>query len=119
MAAPVHVSTHPLLKHKLAALRTASTPPYIFRGLVYEIAQVLFYEATQDVPLQKITVKTPLQECAAEQLAMKIGFARRIAAASRVAVRTLVGADENVFFKFCHGPVLEVFPSAFIVHGPG
>ena len=74
MPAPVQVSTHPLLRHKLAALRSASTPPYVFRGLVYEIAQVLFYEATQDVPLQAITVQTPLQECAAEQLSMKIGF---------------------------------------------
>src|SRR5207302_9458845 len=74
MAAPVHVSSHPLLRHKLALLRSATTPPYVFRGLVYEIAQVLFYEATQDVPLKSVRVTTPMRECAGEQLALKIGL---------------------------------------------
>src|SRR5579862_410411 len=41
--------------------------------------------------------------------AMKFRLARRIAAAARVAVRALVGADENVFFKFSHGPFWKYF----------
>lgn len=70
----VQVSSHPLIRHKLALLRDKATPPYIFRGLVYEIAQVLFYEATQDVPLANVKVSTPLVECDAEQLAIKVGI---------------------------------------------
>ena len=69
-----HVSTHPLLRHKLAKLRTAGTPPFEFRQLVYEISQSLFYEATQDVPLRAVPVKTPLVECAGEELAVKVGL---------------------------------------------
>lgn len=72
--AAVHVSTHPLLRHKLALLRSAATPPQLFRGLVYEIAQALFYEATQDVPLTAIRVITPLEKCQGEALAIKVGF---------------------------------------------
>src|SRR5262245_25219866 len=74
MPAFVHVSTHPLLRHKLALLRSTATPPHLFRGLVYELAQVLFYEATADVPLRPIRVSTPLMECAGEQLGAKVGF---------------------------------------------
>jgi len=74
MPAPVSVSSHPLLRHKLAMLRNVATPPVAFRGLVYEIAQVLFYEATHDVPLQPTTVTTPLQACQGERLAIKVGF---------------------------------------------
>ncbi len=70
----VHVSNHPLVRHKLAMLRAVATPPVLFRGLVYEIAQVLLYEATLDVPLTTTRVTTPLVECNAESLAIKIGF---------------------------------------------
>ncbi|CAN5300414.1 uracil phosphoribosyltransferase [soil metagenome] len=72
--APVTVSNHPLIRHKLALLRSVETPPLIFRSLVYEIAQTLFYEATLDVPLKTVTVQTPLVTCQAEQLAVKVGF---------------------------------------------
>lgn len=46
--AEVHVSRHPLVLHKLALLRSATTEPKKFRELVKEISQLLFYEATQD-----------------------------------------------------------------------
>jgi uracil phosphoribosyltransferase len=74
MSAPVHVSTHPLVRHKLARLRHRDTPPLTFRVMVYEISQILFYEATQDATLRPITVPTPLMEAAAEELATKIGL---------------------------------------------
>jgi uracil phosphoribosyltransferase len=74
MPAPISVSTHPLLVHKVARLRHKETPPPLFRVLVYEIAQVLFYEATQDVPLRAITVPTPLAECPGQEVAAKVGL---------------------------------------------
>ncbi len=69
-----HVSTHPLLVHKLAKLRDQNTPCPLFRELVYEISQVLFYEATADVPIRPVRVQTPLEECVGQELAVKIGL---------------------------------------------
>jgi uracil phosphoribosyltransferase len=74
MSAAVHVSTHPLLVHKVGRLRHKDTPPPVFRELVYEIAQVLLYEATRDVPLRPVTVPTPLADCPAGEIAAKIGL---------------------------------------------
>ena len=72
--ADVSVSTHPLLRHKLARLRHRETPPPIFRELVYEITQVLFYEATREVPLRGITVSTPIRDCPGEEIDASIGL---------------------------------------------
>lgn len=69
-----NVSGHPLLVHKLAKLRNRDTPPPVFRELVYEISQVLFYEATKEVPLRDTRVATPLTECVGQELAVKIGL---------------------------------------------
>jgi uracil phosphoribosyltransferase len=70
----VHVSDHPLLVHKLAKLRAHDTPPPTFRELVYEISQVLFYEATKDVPLRDVPVRTPLVDCVGKEVAVKVGL---------------------------------------------
>jgi uracil phosphoribosyltransferase len=74
MPVPVHVSTHPLLVHKVGRLRNKDTPPPQFRELVYEIAQVLFYEATADVPVRPVTVTTPLADCPAHEIAARVGL---------------------------------------------
>lgn len=58
--ANLRVSNHPLVKHKLTALRDVSTPPRDFRGLVKELAMLLCYEATEDLPLTPRQVQTPL-----------------------------------------------------------
>jgi uracil phosphoribosyltransferase len=62
MALPdqVHVSGHPLVKHKLSVLRDKSTDHRAFRELVRELALLLCYEATQDLPLTSRTVETPM-----------------------------------------------------------
>jgi uracil phosphoribosyltransferase len=70
----VHVSRHPLLLHRLALLRDRDTIPRIFRQLVREMAQMLFYEAATDLRLSPITVQTPLAECAGQQIAEPIGL---------------------------------------------
>ena len=59
MTSQVHVSTHPLVQHKLALLRDQSTDPKLFRELVREMAVLLAYEATADLPLEALTVQTP------------------------------------------------------------
>ncbi len=52
---------HPLVQHKLTLLRDRATPTKIFKELVDEIAMLMAYEATADLPLQEVDVETPLE----------------------------------------------------------
>src|SRR5579862_4228676 len=72
--AAVHISQHPLLLHRLGALRERSTPAPVFRRLVREIAQLLFWEATHDLSVESYPVKTPLAECAGQRIHQRIGL---------------------------------------------
>jgi uracil phosphoribosyltransferase len=74
MPAPVHVSTHPLIQHKLARLRAADTKPPEFRAQVAALAQVLFFEATLDVKLRPVSVRTPLTETTCYEIGEKVGL---------------------------------------------
>ncbi len=56
----VNISQHPLVQHKLTLLRDATTDHRSFRHLVYELALLLAYEATQDLTLFETTVTTPM-----------------------------------------------------------
>jgi uracil phosphoribosyltransferase len=70
----VHVSAHPLIQHKLARLRDASTPPWEFRALVAAISRGLFFEATADVKLKDVRVTTPLTTATCRVVAETIGL---------------------------------------------
>lgn len=70
----LHVSTHPLVQHRLALLRARETSPPTFRRMVRELAQLLFLEAATDLRLEPITVTTPLERCPAQRLAETIGL---------------------------------------------
>jgi uracil phosphoribosyltransferase len=74
MSNNVFISHHPLVLHKLALLRSRETASKSFRLLVREIAQLLFYEATQDLRLGPCVVQTPLAECPGQQIAEVIGL---------------------------------------------
>ncbi len=56
----VFVMDHPLIQHKLTYLRDKNTGSKDFRQLVSEIAMLLCYEATRDLPLEETTVETPV-----------------------------------------------------------
>ena len=56
----VHILDHPLLQHKLTILRDENTGVKEFREIVSEIAALECYEATRDLPLADIEVKTPI-----------------------------------------------------------
>lgn len=56
----VHVLEHPLLQHKLSILRDEKTGVKIFRELVGEIAMLMCYEATRNLPTEQVQVKTPM-----------------------------------------------------------
>lgn len=56
------VSEHPLVQTKMALLRDANTGAKEFREMIGEVAVLLTYEATRDLPLKEITVQTPVAE---------------------------------------------------------
>lgn len=56
------VLNHPLITHKLALLRDVNTGTKVFRELVTEISIFLMFEAMRDAKLEKVTIKTPLEE---------------------------------------------------------
>lgn len=74
MPAPVHVSTHPVIQHKLARLRAVDTKPPEFRELVAAISRALFFDATIDVKLKPAHITTPLAEMTCQQISEKVGL---------------------------------------------
>lgn len=54
----VHVVDHPLIRHKVGLLRQKDIPTKDFRALACEIARLLTYEATKDLPTEKKTIET-------------------------------------------------------------
>jgi len=70
----VHISKHPLVRHKVTLLRDVQTAPCDFRNLVGEIAQLMFFEATADLELTRVTVKTPLTDCEADVIWQRVGI---------------------------------------------
>lgn len=69
-----HVSKHPLILHKLSILRDITTEPKRFREVVDEITSLLCYEATADLPLSTIRIKTPLAEIDSHDISTRIGL---------------------------------------------
>ena len=58
----LHVLEHPLLQHKLALLRNKDTGVKEFRELVGEIAQLMCYEATRNLPTEEVEIETPVSK---------------------------------------------------------
>ena len=56
----LHVFDHPLIQHKLSILRDKNTSVKEFRELVGEIAMLMCYEATRDLPLEEVEIETPV-----------------------------------------------------------
>ena len=67
----LHIVNHPLVQHKLSVMRDKNTSVKDFRTLVGEIAMLLTYEATRDLPMTTKTIETPLCSYEAPVLAGK------------------------------------------------
>ena len=67
----LHIIEHPLVQHKLSMLRDQRTGSKEFRELANEIAMLMGYEATRDLPLEESEVQTPLETCKVKVLAGK------------------------------------------------
>ena len=69
--AAVHVLDHPLIQHKLAILRNEDTGVKEFHELVSEIAGLMCYEATRNLPTEEVDVQTPVALAKCKMLAGK------------------------------------------------
>jgi len=67
----VHVIDHPLIQHKITLIRDKNTGPKDFRDLVGEVAMLMAYEVTRNLPLETVNVETPIGQAVGRQLAGK------------------------------------------------
>ena len=71
----VFVMDHPLIQHKLTYLRDKETGSKEFRELVGEIAMLMCYEATRDLPLMETEIETPISKATTKVIAgRKLAF---------------------------------------------
>ena len=96
----VHILDHPLLQHKLCILRDKNTGTRDFRTAVSEIAMLMCYEATRNLPLQEIQVETP------------VGLAQcRCIAGKKIAIVPILRAGLGMV-----DGILDLIPSAKVGH---
>lgn len=67
----VTIVDHPLVQHKLTILRDKETSTRSFRQLLREVATLLCYEVTRDLPLEDIDIETPVMQMRGKRLAGK------------------------------------------------
>ena len=67
----LHVMNHPLIQHKLSILRDKNTSVKEFREIISEIASLMCYEATRDLPLEEVQIETPVATATVKRLAGK------------------------------------------------
>ena len=84
----VFIMDHPLIQHKLSILRDEKTGSKQFRELISEIAMLMCYEATRDLPLKEVEIETPVAPCTGYELSKEV-----------VIVPILAGFIINHFFK--------------------
>lgn len=58
----LYVFDHPLIQHKLTYIRDKNTGTKEFREMVEEVAMLMAYEITRDLPLEEVTIETPVSE---------------------------------------------------------
>jgi uracil phosphoribosyltransferase len=64
----VTIVDHPLVRHKLTILRSKETPTSAFRQLLREVATLLCYEVTRDLPLEDVEIETPVTRMRGKRL---------------------------------------------------
>lgn len=86
---------HPLLQHRLAILRATETDSKLFRELVREMTRFLAFDALRDLPVEKVSVKTPM------------GEAEGVKVSGHVVVAPILRAGLGML-----DPMLEILPYA-------
>ncbi len=96
----LRVLDHPLIQHKLTFIRDADTGPKDFRALTEEVAMLMAYEVTRNLPLEDVEIRTPM------------GPARtKVIAGKTLAVVPILRAGLGMV-----GGILELVPTAKVGH---
>ena len=96
----VHVLDHPLLQHKLSILRDKNTGVKEFREVVGEIAALMCYEATRNLPTEEVQIETPIAVAKCRMLAGK-----------KLAIVPILRAGLGMV-----DPIIDLIPSAKVGH---
>ena len=64
----IKIFDHPLIQHKMAILRDKNTTTQIFRSLISEITELMFYEATKKLKTVPVDIETPLATAHCQKL---------------------------------------------------
>ena len=64
----VVIMDHPLIQHKIGFIRRTETGTKDFRQTISEIAMLICYEATRDLPLEEVQIETPICPTTAKEL---------------------------------------------------
>ena len=67
----VTVINHPLIQHKLTIMRMKETSTKDFRELLEEIAMLMCYEVTRDLPMEEVDIETPICKCKSKMISGK------------------------------------------------
>lgn len=67
----LHIIDHPLITHKLSIMRNKKTGSKDFRELLEEIAMLMGYELTRDLPLEEVVIETPLKKMKSKMISGK------------------------------------------------
>jgi len=96
----VTILTHPLIQHKLSILRDINTGVKVFREVVSEMAMLMCYEAMRELPLEEVSIMTPVAEANVNVLAGK-----------KLALVPILRAGLGMV-----DGILELVPSAKVAH---
>ncbi|MDI3522699.1 MAG: uracil phosphoribosyltransferase [Bacillota bacterium] len=96
----VHVLDHPMIQHKLSLIRDKNTGPKEFRELMEEVAMLMAYEVTRDLPLEDAEVETPIAPARTKVIAGK-----------KLAVVPILRAGLGMV-----GGILRLIPAAKVGH---
>jgi len=66
-----HLVDHPLIQHKLTIMRDKNTASKNFRELLEEISMLMGYELTRNLPVEDVTIETPIQKATFKRIAGK------------------------------------------------
>ena len=67
----LYVMNHPLILHKLSVIRDKNTSVKEFREIISEIASLMCYEATRDLPVEDVEIETPVAKAVVKRIAGK------------------------------------------------
>lgn len=67
----INIMDHPLIQHKIGIMRMKTTSTKEFRSLVSEVAMLIYYEASRNLPLADKEIETPLTKTTVKEIAGK------------------------------------------------